>query len=203
MVAYLVLRSLRLARYAPENLGHFGLAMEHYLHFTSPIRRYPDLVVHRVLKAALRRTLTPARKARWQEAFPAIAEHASEMERKAEAAERELTKYYMAKWAELHVGERFLGKVTGVANFGAFVTLPNGVEGLVRLGPWGPTPTARRLWPSSAPKGGGSASGTRWRCGSPGPTRGLGRWTSSPWRRRPRRPRTGRKRLRRWRCAKW
>ncbi|BDG18756.1 ribonuclease R [Thermus thermophilus] len=153
VVAYLVLRSLRLARYAPENLGHFGLAMEHYLHFTSPIRRYPDLVVHRVLKAALRRTLTPARKARWQEAFPAIAEHASEMERKAEAAERELTKYYMAKWAELHVGERFLGKVTGVANFGAFVTLPNGVEGLVRLEALGPYTYSEEAMALLGPKG--------------------------------------------------
>ncbi len=132
VVAGLVLRSLRLARYAAENLGHFGLAMEHYLHFTSPIRRYPDLVVHRVLRAALRRTLTERRKERWVKEFPAIADHASEMERKAEAAERELTKYYMAKWAELHLGERFLGKVTGVASFGAFVTLKNGVEGLVR-----------------------------------------------------------------------
>ena len=138
VVANLVLRSLRLARYAAENLGHFGLAMEHYLHFTSPIRRYPDLVVHRVLKAALRRALTERRKERWLMELPAVAEHASEMERKAEAAERELTKYYMARWAEMHLGERFRGRVTGVAGFGAFVTLGNGVEGLVRLEALGP-----------------------------------------------------------------
>ncbi|GLV47350.1 ribonuclease R [Thermus sp. LT1-2-5] len=153
VVANLVLRSLRLARYAAENLGHFGLAMEHYLHFTSPIRRYPDLVVHRVLKAVLRRTLTPAKKARWLETFPAIAEHASEMERKAEAAERELTKYYMAKWAELHLGERFLGKVTGVANFGAFVMLKNGVEGLVRLEALGPYTYSEEALALLGPKG--------------------------------------------------
>ncbi|GAB5602488.1 ribonuclease R [Thermus sp. FJN-A] len=153
VVAGLVLRSLRLARYAAENLGHFGLAMEHYLHFTSPIRRYPDLVVHRVLKAALRRTLTPARKARWQETFPQVAEHASEMERKAEAAERELTKYYMAKWAELYLGHRFLGKVTGVASFGAFVTLPNGVEGLVRLEALGPFTYSEEAMALLGPKG--------------------------------------------------
>lgn len=153
VVAGLVLRSLRLARYAAENLGHFGLAMEHYLHFTSPIRRYPDLVVHRVLKALLRRTLTPAKKARWQETFPAIAEHASEMERKAESAERELTKYYMAKWAELHLGERFTGKVTGVANFGAFVMLKNGVEGLVRLEALGPFTFSEEDWALLGPKG--------------------------------------------------
>lgn len=153
VVANLVLRSLRLARYAAENLGHFGLAMAHYLHFTSPIRRYPDLVVHRVLKALLRRTLTPAKRARWLEAFPAIAEHASEMERKAEAAERELTKYYMAKWAELHLGERFPGRVTGVAPFGAFVSLPNGVEGLVRLEALGPFTYSEEALVLLGPKG--------------------------------------------------
>ena len=70
--------------------------------------------------------------------LPAVAEHASEMERKAEAAERELTKYYMARWAEMHLGERFRGRVTGVAGFGAFVTLGNGVEGLVHLEALGP-----------------------------------------------------------------
>ncbi|TBH21858.1 ribonuclease R [Thermus thermamylovorans] len=153
VVAGLVLRSLRLARYAAENLGHFGLAMEHYLHFTSPIRRYPDLAVHRVLKALLRRTLTPAKRARWQETFPAVAEHASEMERKAEAAERELTKYYMAKWAELHLGERFTGKVTGVASFGAFVMLRNGVEGLVRLEALGPYTYSEEALALLGPKG--------------------------------------------------
>lgn len=153
VVANLVLRSLRLARYAAENLGHFGLAMEHYLHFTSPIRRYPDLVVHRVLKAVLRRTLTESRKARWLSAFPAIAEHASEMERKAEAAERELTKYYMARWAELHLGERFTGRVTGVASFGAFVMLKNGVEGLVRLEALGPYTYSEEALALLGPKG--------------------------------------------------
>lgn len=153
VVANLVLRSLRLARYAAENLGHFGLAMEHYLHFTSPIRRYPDLVVHRVLKAALRRALTKRRKERWLQEFPAVAEHASEMERKAEAAERELTKYYMARWAERHLGERFSGRVTGVAGFGAFVTLGNGVEGLVRLEALGPYTYSEEALALLGPKG--------------------------------------------------
>lgn len=153
VVANLVLRSLRLARYAAENLGHFGLAMEHYLHFTSPIRRYPDLVVHRVLKAALRRALTKRRKERWLQEFPAVAEHASEMERKAEAAERELTKYYMARWAERHLGERFSGRVTGVAVFGAFVTLGNGVEGLVRLEALGPYTYSEEALALLGPKG--------------------------------------------------
>ncbi|WP_117237078.1 ribonuclease R [Thermus sediminis] len=153
VVANLVLRSLRLARYASENLGHFGLAMEHYLHFTSPIRRYPDLVVHRVLRSTMRRALTQKRKARWFSEFPAVAEHASERERKAESAERELTKYYMAKWAELHLGERFRGRVTGVANFGAFVMLRNGVEGLVRLEALGPYTYSEEALALLGPKG--------------------------------------------------
>ncbi len=132
-VSMLLLRSLSLARYAPENLGHFGLAFEDYLHFTSPIRRYPDLVVHRVLRRVMRRRLSQKKIAAWQEAFPRIAEHASERERNAEAAERDLTKYYQCKWAEAHKGEVFEGTVSGVTNFGVFVALDNGVEGLLHL----------------------------------------------------------------------
>lgn len=134
VVSTLLLRSLRLARYAAENLGHFGLAAQHYLHFTSPIRRYPDLVVHRVLRALLKRRVTQARKEDWAKRFPKIAEHASERERAAESAERELTKYYQCLWAQKHQGETFQGTVSGVTGFGVFVTLENGVEGMIRLG---------------------------------------------------------------------
>ena len=133
VVSSLLLRSLKLARYAAENLGHFGLAAEHYLHFTSPIRRYPDLVVHRVIKTLLARKLTPKKLADWSEKFPRMAEHTSDRERKAEAAERELSKYYHCLWALAHVGEPFEGLVSGVSASGVFVALPNGVEGLVRL----------------------------------------------------------------------
>lgn len=134
VVSTLLLRSLRLARYAAENLGHFGLAAEHYLHFTSPIRRYPDLVVHRVLKTLLRRRVTDKLKAEWASRFPKIAEHTSERERAAESAERELTKYYQCRWAEAHLGQTFTGLVSGVTNFGVFVTIAGGVEGMIRLG---------------------------------------------------------------------
>ncbi|MCS7195241.1 MAG: ribonuclease R, partial [Meiothermus sp.] len=134
VVSTLLLRSLRLARYAAENLGHFGLAAEHYLHFTSPIRRYPDLVVHRVLRALLRRRATKARKEDWARRFPKMALHVSERERAAENAERELTKYYQCLWALRHRGEVYTGTVSGVTGFGVFVSLPNGVEGMVRLG---------------------------------------------------------------------
>ncbi|MGK0619208.1 ribonuclease R [Meiothermus cerbereus] len=134
VVSTLLLRSLRLARYAAENLGHFGLAAEHYLHFTSPIRRYPDLVVHRVLRALLQRRITQARKEDWSKRFPKIAEHTSERERAAENAERELTKYYQCLWALSHQGQTFRGTVSGVTGFGVFVSLENGVEGMIRLG---------------------------------------------------------------------
>ena len=133
VVAMLLLRSLKLARYHEENLGHFGLAFRDYLHFTSPIRRYPDLVVHRVVRAMIRGELDEGRLARWRARFPQIAEEASVREREAEAAERELTKYYQARWARGHLGATFQGTVSGVQNFGVFVALPNGVEGLVRL----------------------------------------------------------------------
>ena len=133
LVNTLLLRSLKQARYSAENLGHFGLAFENYLHFTSPIRRYPDLVVHRVLRAMLQHRLSPTLKERMKSDFPALAEHASERERVAEDAERDLTRYYQALWAKEHIGETFNGVITGVTNFGIFVALPNGVEGLMHV----------------------------------------------------------------------
>jgi ribonuclease R len=133
LVSTLLLRSLKQARYSAENLGHFGLAFENYLHFTSPIRRYPDLVVHRVLRAVLGRRLSPTLKERLRSDFPALAEHASERERVAEEAERDLTRYYQARWAAAHRGESFSAVITGVTNFGVFAALSNGVEGLMHV----------------------------------------------------------------------
>lgn len=133
LVNMLVLRSLKQARYSPENLGHFGLGFENYLHFTSPIRRYPDLVVHRSMRASLLSRPKKGEKARLESELPALAEHTSEKERAAEDAERDLTRYFHAKWAKEHVGEAFTGSVVGVTNFGMFVALPNGVEGLLHV----------------------------------------------------------------------
>ena len=129
----LLLRSLKQARYSAENLGHFGLAFEEYLHFTSPIRRYPDLIVHRALRATLSGEGQGQLMQELRAELPAMGEHTSERERAAAEAERDLTKYYQAKWAQAHLGERFTGFVSGVTSFGLFVSLENGVEGLLHI----------------------------------------------------------------------
>lgn len=133
VVNTLLLRSLKQARYAGENLGHFGLAFEEYLHFTSPIRRYPDLIVHRALRAALAGESRGPEMEALRAQLPAMGDHTSERERSAAEAERDLTKYYQAKWAQAHLGESFSGTVSGVTSFGVFVALENGVEGLLHI----------------------------------------------------------------------
>ncbi|WP_169737142.1 ribonuclease R, partial [Deinococcus pimensis] len=129
----LLLRSLKQARYAEENLGHFGLAFEEYLHFTSPIRRYPDLIVHRAVRAVIEGRGQGREMEELRAALPKMGEHTSERERSAAEAERDLTKYYQAKWAQAHLGETFDGTVSGVTSFGLFVALENGVEGLLHI----------------------------------------------------------------------
>lgn len=133
-VARLMLRTMRLARYEPENLGHFGLAASSYTHFTSPIRRYPDLVVHRALRAI--RHGAPAKEWRrqWVEDLPEVARRTSELERRAEEAERELMRWQMVRFMADKVGDEFTGYVIGVTAFGLFVELVEQfVEGLVHV----------------------------------------------------------------------
>ena len=127
----ILLRSLMKARYDPQNLGHFGLAAEFYCHFTSPIRRYPDLMVHRVLTALLAGTLHGSSEGKLRTAVEKAAAQSSQRELAAQSAEREIEKFYMAEFMQDHIGEKFPGAVSGVTRYGLFVTLPFGVEGMV------------------------------------------------------------------------
>ncbi|MEW5783509.1 MAG: ribonuclease R [Bacillota bacterium] len=134
LVRYLMLRSLPQARYSASNEGHFGLASRCYCHFTSPIRRYPDLVIHRILKEYLiRGGLSEKRVARLQSRLPAIAQHSSERERAAMEAERASTDQKKAQFMEDKLGEVYSGIISGVANFGVFVELSNTVEGMIPI----------------------------------------------------------------------
>ncbi len=133
VVTEALLRSMRQARYAAGNLGHFRLASDCYTHFTSPIRRYPDLFVHRVLKAHLHRQDTPEQVAAWMQAAPDVAEQASTRERVAMDAERQSVLVKQIEYMADKVGETYPGVISGVTNFGLFVELDNLVEGLVRI----------------------------------------------------------------------
>lgn len=131
LVNMLVLRTMMKASYAPENLGHFGLAADHYCHFTSPIRRYPDLMVHRVITAELTGKTGEAALRKLANFCKTAAIQSSEREVAAMTAERDIEKLYLAEYMEGHVGEAFPGTVSGVTAFGLFLTLPNGVDGLL------------------------------------------------------------------------
>ncbi|SES94077.1 ribonuclease R [Anaerobranca gottschalkii] len=128
-----VLRSMKQAKYSGENLGHFGLAAQYYTHFTSPIRRYPDLIVHRILRWLLTGQLTEKRIKNLNKNMAIYALHTSVQERKAEEAERETLDLKKVEYMERHLGEAFEGIISSVTNFGMFVELENTVEGLVHI----------------------------------------------------------------------
>ena len=131
-VSMMVLRSLMKARYAPENLGHFGLAAPYYCHFTSPIRRYPDLMIHRCLHALWDKGEQNApRERKRRSACDRAAAQASQREVAAQTAERDIEKLYFAEYMHAHIGEHFPAAVSGVTRFGLFAALPSGVEGLI------------------------------------------------------------------------
>jgi ribonuclease R len=133
-IALLMLRTMQKARYAPANLGHFGLAAAYYTHFTSPIRRYPDLVVHRILRELRHGAIDEGRREELEEDLPEIARHTSEMERRADEAERELVQWKKVRFMADKVGDEFDGFITGVAAFGLFIELvEHFVEGLVHI----------------------------------------------------------------------
>ena len=129
----MILRSLKQAKYSPDCTGHFGLAAQYYCHFTSPIRRYPDLQIHRIIKEFVNGGLSSRR----QDKLKGIVEYASEqssvMERKAEVAERDIDKYYKCLYMENKIGEEFVGIISSVTQYGFYVELPDTVEGLVPI----------------------------------------------------------------------
>jgi ribonuclease R len=135
VISTVMLRSMKQAKYDAESLGHFGLAAEFYSHFTSPIRRYPDLVIHRVIREVLdnRGALTEARNEALAARMPDIAQHSSERERVAVDAERDTDKLKKCEYMLDKVGEEFDGIISSVTSFGMFVELSNTVEGLIRL----------------------------------------------------------------------
>ncbi len=133
-IALLMLRTMQKARYDAANLGHFGLAAHTYTHFTSPIRRYPDLVVHRVLRELRHDAASAERREELEDALPEVARHTSAMERRAQEAERELLQWKKVRFMADKVGDVFTGYITGVAAFGLFVELvEHFVEGLVHV----------------------------------------------------------------------
>ncbi len=133
MISRLTLRSMQQAKYTVECTGHFGLAFQHYCHFTSPIRRYPDLQIHRIIKEQLRGKLTKERIERYEERLPEVAKHSSKMERRAAEAERETDRIKKAEYMEDHIGEIWEGVISGITQWGLYVELHNTVEGLLHV----------------------------------------------------------------------
>lgn len=133
LISRLALRSMKQARYTPENAGHFGLAAQYYTHFTSPIRRYPDLQIHRIIKENLRGRLSDDRMAHYEKILPEVATQSSEMERRTEEAERETVKLKKVEYMQDRIGEEFEGVISGITKWGAYVELPNTIEGLVHV----------------------------------------------------------------------
>ncbi|WP_053218697.1 ribonuclease R [Virgibacillus senegalensis] len=134
IISKLMLRSMQQAKYDPQSIGHFGLATDFYTHFTSPIRRYPDLIVHRLIRTYLvNGQLDQQTQKHWKENMPEIARHSSEMERAAVDAERETDDLKKAEYMQDKIGEEYDGVISSVTGFGLFVELPNTIEGLVHV----------------------------------------------------------------------
>ncbi|MEY8338407.1 ribonuclease R [Lachnospiraceae bacterium 62-35] len=133
LLSRLILRSMRQAKYTAENTGHFGLSARYYTHFTSPIRRYPDLQIHRIIKENLKGGLSEKRRVHYERLLPEAAVQCSVLERRAEEAERETDRMKKCEYMEDRIGEEFDGVISGVTNWGFYVELPNTVEGLVHV----------------------------------------------------------------------
>ena len=133
LISRLTLRSMKQAKYTTGCEGHFGLAMKYYCHFTSPIRRYPDLQIHRIIKENLHGALTDKRISHYEQILPEVTAEASRLERRADDAEREVEKMKKAEYMEQFIGETFDGVISGVTSWGMYVELPNTIEGMVRV----------------------------------------------------------------------
>ena len=133
LISRLMLRSMKQAKYSIESSGHFGLSAPYYCHFTSPIRRYPDLQIHRIIKENIRKGISPRRMKHYEEILPEVAAQSSHMERRAADAEREVEKLKKAQYMSKHLGEVFDGVISGVTKYGIYVELENTVEGLIHV----------------------------------------------------------------------
>lgn len=133
MISRMTLRSMKRAKYTTFSDGHFGLAAKYYSHFTSPIRRYPDLQIHRIIKENLKGGLSENRRKHFKSILEEVAERSSVLERRADEAEREVDKMKMAEYMLGQIGEEFNGRISGVTSWGIYVELPNTVEGMIRM----------------------------------------------------------------------
>ncbi len=133
IISRLTLRSMKRAQYSVNSSGHFGLACQYYCHFTSPIRRYPDLQIHRIIKEQLRGRLKEERLEHYKKLLPEVAKHTSETERRADEAERETEKLKKVEYMESRIGKEYEGVVSGITKWGIYVELPNTVEGLIHV----------------------------------------------------------------------
>ncbi|MEI8216869.1 MAG: ribonuclease R [Eubacteriales bacterium] len=133
VISTVMLRSMKKAAYSVECQGHFGLGVKYYCHFTSPIRRYPDLIIHRIIKMAIKMEITNEKQLELMKKCQAAAEISSIRERISEELEREIEKLKMTEYMEKHIGEEFSGVISGVIQSGFFVELPNTIEGMVRI----------------------------------------------------------------------
>jgi len=133
MISRLTLRSMKRANYTVDCLGHFGLATQYYCHFTSPIRRYPDLQIHRIIKDCLRGRMNEKRQMHYEAILPEVAKRSSEMERRADEAERETDKLKKVEYMQERIGETFEGVISSITSWGMYVELPNTIEGMIHV----------------------------------------------------------------------
>ena len=133
LISRLALRSMKQAQYSVLCTGHFGLACQQYCHFTSPIRRYPDLQIHRIIKENLRGRMNEERRDHYEKILTEVAKQSSQRERLAEEAERETVKLKKVEYMSARIGEEFEGVISSITKWGIYVELPNTIEGLIHV----------------------------------------------------------------------